>query len=284
MPAIKNISIPGLHGRPILTDIFFEWSGLPKPVLIYAHGFNGFKDWGAFDQLATQAAASGFVLIKFNFSFNGTTPAEPEVFADLNAYAENNYSKELDDLDAVIGWAAGAHPYAAEIDESRIGLIGHSRGGGVVIIKAAEDPRVKALATWAAVSASKTPWGSWPEARMAEWKDTGVQFITNSRTGQELPLYYQLYEDYMQHSERLDVQAAIARLNIPVLICHGTEDTSVPISSAYALYAAQPSAQLFTVSSDHVFGRRHPWTEPAPPPAMQQVMDTTLAFFHEHLK
>jgi dienelactone hydrolase len=284
MPTHKNISISGPHGRPILADVFFEADEAPRPVLIYAHGFNGFKDWGGFDQLATQAASSGFVLIKFNFSYNGTTPDEPEAFADPAAYAENNYSKELDDLAAIIDWAVGENPFAANIDKSRIGLIGHSRGGGIVIIKAVEDPRVKAIATWASVSASKTPWGSWPEPRMAEWKATGVQFITNSRTGQELPLNYQLYEDYLENSERLDVQAAIARVHIPVLICHGTEDTSVPISSAYALYAAQPAAELYTVSSDHVFGRRHPWTEPAPPPAMQQVMDKTLAFFHKHLK
>src|SRR6187397_3175979 len=121
MPAIKNIPVPGPHGKPVLADIFFEQTGTPKPVIIYAHGFNGFKDWGAFDLLAAQAAASGFVLVKFNFSFNGTTPEAPEEFADPNAYAENNYSKELDDLATVIDWATGGNPYASEIDNSRIG-------------------------------------------------------------------------------------------------------------------------------------------------------------------
>jgi dienelactone hydrolase len=284
MTAIKNIVLPGRHGRPILTDIFFEESGRAKPVLIYAHGFNGFKDWGAFDLLAEQAAEAGFVFIKFNFAFNGTTPEEPEVFADLDAYAENNYTKELDDLDTVIDWALGKQPYSAEMDASRIGLIGHSRGGGIVLIAAAEDPRIKAVATWASVSACKTPWGSWPEERMKEWRETGVQFILNSRTQQQMPVHYQLYEDYVQHNARLDVRAAIARLDIPVLICHGTEDTSVPLSSAYALQHAQPASALFTVPSDHVFGRKHPWTEPQSPLPMQRVMDRTLMFFRESFR
>jgi len=284
MPAIKNIRIRGRHGRPILTDIFFGENHAPKPVIIYAHGFNGFKDWGGFDQLAAQAAAAGFVFVKFNFAFNGTTPGEPEVFADLDAYADNNYTKELDDLAVIIDWVSDKeNPYRAEIDPARIGLIGHSRGGGIVLIKSAEDARVKAVTTWASVAACKTPWGGWPEDRMMEWQETGVQYIQNGLTHQQMPLHYQLYEDYAQHSERLDVGAAIARLKIPVLICHGTEDTSVLVKSAYTLQAAQPLAELFTIASDHVFGRKHPWTEPAPPPEMQEVMNTTLTFFRDGL-
>src|SRR5689334_8210318 len=114
MPAIKNILVPGAQGKPIVTDIFFERPGTPKPAIIYAHGFNGFKDWGAFDLLAAQASAAGFVFIKFNFAFNGTTPDEPEIFADLAAYADNNYTKELDDLATIIDWTVSKHPYSAE--------------------------------------------------------------------------------------------------------------------------------------------------------------------------
>ncbi|WP_435524823.1 hypothetical protein [Chryseobacterium indoltheticum] len=36
--------------------------------------------------------------VKFNFSHNGTTVEDPENFADLEAFGNNNYSKELSDL------------------------------------------------------------------------------------------------------------------------------------------------------------------------------------------
>ncbi len=279
MAVQKNFVISGSGGKPMLTDIFFGEPSGPKPVLIYAHGFNGFKDWGGFDLLAAQAASAGFVFIKFNFSHNGTTPEAPEDFTDLEAFAENNYTKELDDLAALLDWVSGDNKYEHEMDRSRIGLIGHSMGGGIALIKAAEDRRVGAIATWASISECKTPWGSWPAGRLAEWKAQGVQFILNSRTGQQMPLGYQLLGDFEDNAERLDIKAAIARLEIPVLICHGTADTSVPVSSAHALAEAQARAELFLVDSDHVFGRRHPWTEPRPPMAMQQVMDRTLEFF-----
>jgi predicted alpha/beta hydrolase len=34
----------------------------------------------------------------------------------------------------------------------RIGLLGHSRGGGEAVLAAAEDPRVDALVTWASIA------------------------------------------------------------------------------------------------------------------------------------
>ena len=35
---------------------------------------------------------------------------------------------------------------------SSIGVVGHSRGGGIAVLQAASDPRVRALVTWAAIS------------------------------------------------------------------------------------------------------------------------------------
>src|ERR1044072_3126542 len=101
MTIIKDIQLEGSHVKPILTDIFYDENAAQKPVVIYAHGFNGFKDWGNFDLIAKQFAAAGFVFIQFNFSHNGTTVEQPEDFADLEAYGNNNYTKELDDLSTV---------------------------------------------------------------------------------------------------------------------------------------------------------------------------------------
>ena len=69
-------------------------------------------------------------------------------------------------------------------------------GGGISILQAAEDKRINKLITWASISECKTPWGNWPPDKMQQWKETGVEYYTNSRTKQEMPLYYQLYEDY----------------------------------------------------------------------------------------
>ena len=188
------------------------------------------------------------IFIKFNFSHNGTTPEHPEDFADLEAFGNNNYSKELEDLRLVIDWVYDPlNLYHRVIDTNRICLVGHSMGGGISILHGAEDQRVKKLITWAGISECKTPWGSWPHDKLHEWKQSGVQYYTNSRTKQQMPMYYQLYEDYVQNRERLDIKKGITCLEIPKLICHGTLDSAVPVEKAFELKAWQPSAHLFTV-------------------------------------
>jgi uncharacterized protein len=134
------------------------------------------------------------------------------------------------------------------------------------------------VVTWASVSQSKTPWGSWPEDRLRQWKENGVEYYNNSRTGQRMPLYYQLFEDYQQYKARLDILEAVKNLSVPLLICHGTKDEAVPVEGAHKLAKAATNAELFLVDSDHVFGRKHPWTETFLPKAMQEVVTKTIQF------
>ncbi|GAA4807130.1 hypothetical protein GCM10023231_40400 [Olivibacter ginsenosidimutans] len=284
MAKVKNLIIKGSDDKPIALDIFFNETHEQQPVIIYAHGFNGFKDWGNFDLIAEQFLASGFTFVKFNFSHNGTTPDTPEDFTDLEGFGENNYTKQLYDLGLVIDWVQHpANSLRYGIDKERIGLVGHSMGGGICILKTAEDSRIKALVTWAAIGACKTPWGGWSKEKMMEWKQSGVAYYTNSRTRQEMPLHYQLYEDYLLHDKQLDIPKAAATLPIPWLLCHGTEDTTVPVKVAYQFAAANPKATLLTVSSDHVFGRKHPWNPLEQPIPMQEVINKNILFFKQHL-
>ena len=279
MNRIKNLVITGAEGKPILLDLFLSDEGGKKPVLIYAHGFNGFKDWGNFDLIAARFAEAGFALVKFNFSHNGTMPAAPEVFADLEAFGNNNYSKQLEDLLLVTNWVCNDHnPYKASLDAEKVYLAGHSMGGGIAILFAAEDARIKKLVTWAAISECKTPWGNWPAEKLEEWRQKGVQYYANTRTNQQMPLYYQLYQDYQQHCDRLNIATAIQKLPIPILICHGNLDIAVPVEKALQLKEWQPAAELFIVESNHVFDRQHPWIMTYLPAAMEEVLLKTIDF------
>lgn len=276
---IKNIVIEGAAGRPIALDLFYKEGGINQPVVIYAHGFNGFKDWGGGDVIADELANAGFALVKFNFSHNGTTPQQPENFADLEAFGNNNYTRQLKDLQIVTDWICDKEDPNKELfDTNSIYLIGHSMGGGIAILFAAEDSRIKKLVTWAAISECKTPWGGWSAQRMEEWRQAGVQYYTNTRTGQQLPLYYQLYLDYVNNKERLSIEHAIKELSIPLLICHGTSDISVPVEKAYQLAGWQPAAELFTIETNHVFDRVHPWEKAWLPEAMDLLMQKTISF------
>jgi dienelactone hydrolase len=277
--AHSDFSIPGNYARDILIDAHIPESETPLPVIIFSHGFKGFKDWGPFNTIARIFADAGFAFIKFNFSFNGTTPESPLDFTDLEAFGQNNFTKELDDLHRVIDWVINANNLFRP-DLERISLLGHSRGGGITILKAAEEPRVAAAATWAAVADFSR---FITEQDIADWKQTGVHFIENARTGQMMPLYLQLYHDFIHNQPRLHIKGAVSRITKPLLIVHGTADETVAVSHALELKEENPEmVSLLTIEGgDHTFGAAHPFAAGSLPPHFQQVVAETLRFFRE---
>jgi pimeloyl-ACP methyl ester carboxylesterase len=279
MNSTINVLLEGSTGRPIMLDARLDVNAWQKPVIIFSHGFKGFKDWGAFNLLAEKFAVEGFVFVKFNYSHNGITPAAPFEFTDLEAFANNNYSIELNDLDRVITEVlkGGIIPIT-EIDIDRIFLLGHSRGGGLSIIKAHEDKRIKKTATWAAVN--NLGWG-WTDDILEKWKQTGIRFTENKRTGQKMPLNYQLAENYLLNKERLDIEKAVKAINIPFMAIHGSED-EIPVRMAIEMKGWNPDVQLEILEgANHVFGASHPYLSEKLPPDLQTAFTKTVEFFKE---
>ncbi len=271
----KNIIIKGKHKKPILIDVFYPESSQTKSVIIFSHGFKGFKDWGHFNIVARKFAEAGFVFIKFNFSHNGTTPGNPLDFADLEAFGNNNYSKELDDLGSVIDWAVETQNFVSLL-ALPIYLLGHSRGGGISILKANEDSRIKKIVTWSAVSdfASRLPKND------ERFKKEGVVYVLNGRTGQQMPLYYQFAEDFYQNKQRLNIPAAVKNLKIPQMIVHGTDDEAVPVEEAKRMKHWNPGAELLLIDgASHTFGAKHPYTDEELPADAQRVVEAGIEFF-----
>mgnify|MGYP000625075752 CR=1 FL=1 len=260
MKTNKNIIVEGKHNKPILTDVFYLENKQPKPIVIFCHGYKGFKDWGAWNLMAETFAKAGFFFIKFNFSHNGGTIEEPIDFPDLEAFGNNNYSKELDDLGSVIDWISTNIDYQKEINLDDISLIGHSRGGGIVLLKTNEDTRIKKVITLAGVCdfAKRTA----TVGDLEQWKKEGVKYVLNGRTKQSMPHFYQFYEDFIQNKERLNVKNATQNLNIPHLIIHGDNDTSVLINEAENLHKWNPKSEYKIIEkANHVFNTSHPWKE-----------------------
>jgi predicted alpha/beta-hydrolase family hydrolase len=63
----RNVVLQSKHQRQFLADVYFQPNQQKKSVIVFAHGFKGFKDWGAFNLAAQHFAAHNFVFVKFNF-------------------------------------------------------------------------------------------------------------------------------------------------------------------------------------------------------------------------
>lgn len=273
----KNQIIEGKHQKPILVDTFYNKTVLPKPVIIFCHGYKGFKDWGAWDLMANLFADAGFFFVKFNFSHNGGTKEQPIDFPDLEAFGNNNYTKELDDLETVIDWVSNKENIQKEINLKHISLIGHSRAGGIVTIKAAEDTRINKIITLAGVSDFGSR--SATSGDLEQWKINGVKYVLNGRTKQQMPHYIQFYENFIENEERLCIKRAIENLEIPHLIIHGDKDTSITVEEAKVQHQWNPKSELVIIeNADHVFNTKHPWMLDVVSKELEKVINKAISF------
>ena len=260
MKLLKNITVEGKHNKPIVTDVFYNETHQSKKVIIFCHGYKGFKDWGAWNLMAASFASAGFFFIKFNFSHNGGTVEDPIDFPDLEAFGNNNYTKELDDLETIIDWVSTNSSFTNEVDLKEVSLIGHSRAGGIVLLKSNEDTRIKNVITLAGVCDFEKRTATVGD--LEQWKKEGVKYVLNGRTKQNMPHFYQFYEDFIQNKERLDIKKATENLKIPHLIIHGDNDTSVLINEAENLKKWNLKSEFKIIEgANHVFNTSHPWKE-----------------------
>ena len=277
MKITKNLIVDGKHQKPIVTDVFYKETNEPKKVVVFCHGYKGFKDWGAWNIMASQFANAGFFFIKFNFAYNGGTLENPIDFRDLEAFGNNNYTKELDDLESVLDWILSEEKFKNEIDVNHISTIGHSRGGGIVLIKASEDNRIKKVISLAAVSdigsrASTT-------GDLQNWKKDGVKYVVNGRTKQKMPHYIQFYNDYKANEERLNIKKAVEKIDVPQLVIHGDKDTSIPIDEGYKIHSWNPQSTIEVIkNADHVFNISHPWEKENISKELEKVTSLCIDF------
>lgn len=276
---VKNeVTIDGKHTRPITLDVNFLEKNVNLPIVIFCHGFKGFKDWGTFNLMAETFARHNFFFVKFNFSHNGTSTSDYSDIHDLEAFGSNNFEIEMDDIDSVINWLEKSdNPYKIHYNFNEINIIGHSRGGGIAMLKATEDGRVKKVAAWATLNDfEKYMYLSDP----VKWKETGVSYVENSRTGIKLPLYYQFYENYYKYQNRFDIKENLMKLDKPILLLHGTKDETVPIDDPQWIYDNLDHTILVKIElANHTFGASHPWPKENLPENLSFAIEETIEFF-----
>ena len=264
---------PGEQGRRI--GVRVERLAAPgepprgRPVVVLCHGFKGFMDWGFFPGLSQRMAQAGFVAVSLNASGCGVGD-DPLVMDDEEAFFRDTYTRQLEDIARVREFARAL----PGVDSTREALMGHSRGGGMAIISAAETPPA-ALVTWAAIDDSDR----FGVATKAQWRATGELHVPNGRTGQVHRLSVAALDDLMEHQERLNILAAAGRYGGPFLAIHGSEDTTVPWMAAERLASAAPQGSpLIIEGADHSLGATHPMGPEVPP-----VLESALAATAAHL-
>ena len=273
----ENIILKSPLNCSILIDLSYKTTKTKKPIVVFAHGFKGFKDWGHFPLIMQQFVQEDFAFLKFNFSHNGGTLENPIDFPDLEAFGNNNLSKEVEDLNTVIDaiFERAIFP-DEEVDKNNIYVVGHSRGGGISLLTTQINKKIKKIATWAAVCdfEQRLP------TNLEQWKNDGVIYIENARTKQQMPMYYQFVEDLLANKNLLSIKNAVKKITIPQLIIHGTNDTTVSIDEAQQLKDWNSNAKMYLIEgAEHTFGGKHPFDSENLPKHTLMLLEITMDFF-----
>ena len=249
------------------------------PCIFLIHGFKGFKDWGFWPYVGKTLSNKGFFVCAFNFSHNGIGD-NPIEFTEGEKFAKNTFSLEIAELSELID--AYLNGFWGKIEGSKIGLIGHSRGGGIALLTAFQKKIVNAVAVWASVS----DFDRYSMRQKEQWRKKGYFEVINSRTKQIMRLNLSLLEDLEKNrSSLLNIEKSVSNLNRALLIIHGEQDLSVPVKEGERLYniSNKNLTELIKIpATGHTFDIVHPYK--GSNPKFDKVLNSTLEFFNKNLK
>jgi pimeloyl-ACP methyl ester carboxylesterase len=269
--SIKNEVYQGAMNKSSLFDLETpaDWNG---KLIVFIHGYMGYKDWGCWNLVQSYFVENNYGFLKYNVSHNGGTLDNPIDFEDLNSFANNSYSKEVLDFEAILEMIQAKFDTIPETH-----LIGHSRGGGIALLQS-ENKLVSKICSWAGISsiASRFPKGELLE----QWKTEGIRYYQNGRTKQAMPHLFDQYLDYVSNKDRLDIKSYCKSSKKKTLVIHGDNDASIKIVEGESL-ANWLGVELTVVkNTQHTFDASQPWKITSMPNALKEACELTLKFLN----
>jgi len=283
MPTVSDWSISGADGQPILGNTHTPAPGTlgaagpdaAVGVLLICHGFKGYKDYGFFPHLAQAASTAGLIAHRFNFSHSGMTH-NLDTFENPDLFEQDTWRKQSADLCSVIQAVESGELHGQNLP---IVVFGHSRGSVTTLLTAGNENIDKRLAGVVAAASPSACSRLEPE-QIQTLKKLGRIASPSSRTGQTL-FVGRIWQDEIDADPNWhDPCRAASSIKCPVMLIHGADDTTVPLSEAHELHQAQPNAQLQIIeNAGHTFNASNPLPPgQAPPPETIQMIDAACGF------
>ncbi|WP_025690724.1 alpha/beta hydrolase family protein [Paenibacillus zanthoxyli] len=268
-----NFEIPA-GDDSVLRCTRFPSRGEADSLIVIAHGYKGFKDWGMFPYVA-ESLSGKHEVVTFNFSHGGIG-ADLQNFTEFEKFARNTYHRELKDLNVLLSYLS-QHPKLGGLP---LFLLGHSRGGGVCLLHALDTPgEVAGVISWNGV----TDLDLFTEEQKKDMREKGRAYVLNGRTGQQMPLDAVILEDLERQKERYNIIERMRTAKFPVTLIQGSKDSARLRQGSEKLIAVRPDIEWVQIpGGDHTFRTVHPFAGPTP--QLEQAIAATEAFIDQVLR
>ena len=219
--------------------------GAEGKLVLIGHGVTGNKDRPFVVALAEGLSAAGIAVLRFSFSGNGESEGR---------FIDSTITKEVTDLRAVID----------AVGDRRLCYVGHSMGGAVGVIAASQEHQIRFLVSLAGMVHTRAfaarEFGDVTPDDGCMWDEPDCP----------------LSSTYMNDMNQLDSVVELgAKMMVPWLLVHGTDDDVVPIQDSRDIIGrTRAPTELFEISNgDHVFN------DDAMPPMVNKVVEWTKTQF-----
>jgi len=248
----ENISFNNCRGDTLSGVLHHPATQNPNGAVIFCHGMESDKNSEKLIYLSRELAKQGTLALRFDFSYVGESSGN---FADIT------YSGEVEDLRAAYALIEHHRP-------GKTAILGSSMGGTIALLFAAEEPKISALVTLAApLHPENSPKRVLTAAQLQQWRDCGFTIYNGLRLNVSL----------LADLEKIDVPAAVQKIQCPVLILHGDADEVVPVEEAYELDASLRHSKRLLIFK----GADHRLSDPV---AMQRALTDALDWLTRHVR
>jgi len=209
----RSVTFENCRGEKLAGVLHLPGEGSSLAGAVLCHGMESTKSSAKIVAMSDALRERGLTGLRFDFAGSGESAGD---FADIS------YSRQVDDLSAAV-----AHLMATGV--KRVGLIGSSMGGSVVLLFAGSGMPVAGLATIAAPSdALEVVRQVSTEQDLILWEKRGFAEYHGRR----------LNTAFLDDMRQLDIVGAATRITCPVLLIHGDADETVPVEQAHRVYEA----------------------------------------------
>lgn len=223
--AYREVSIPTENGKRLFAWFVPPTAAGPAPAVAVLHGWGGNAEMML--PLAQPLHLAGYAVLLFDSRNHGRSDSDG--FSSMPRFAE--------DLEHALDWLA----LQPDVDAARLAALGHSVGAAAALLVASRRRDLAAVASIAAFADPESMMRRFLAAHHVPYFPLGSYVLR-----------------YVQHAighrfSDIAPRNTIRQIRCPVLLVHGSDDTTVPVEDAMAIYARRPGDQvrLLILAGDH---------------------------------
>ncbi|MBI2547425.1 MAG: alpha/beta fold hydrolase [Candidatus Aenigmarchaeota archaeon] len=226
-----------------------------KSAIIIAHGFTGYKREVQIVNCARKLCEEGFAVLRFDFRGTGGSDG---LFRNMTI------SGEVSDLEKAIS-------FVKNVGYRKIGLVGHSLGGSVVILVEKKD--IAAICLWAPTITPKRIFTKLFGKKIGKvessgrapmsWEGKGIEFIMGK------PLWNEVKNNFP------DLTNNLSDIDIPKTVVCGSKDWEIFYQGIHRVLKDPTNNIKIIKGGDHTFSKYE---------HEKQLIDYTVNWFKTWLK